>query len=266
MNTNKHINSSHPNNKSSKLINKVAQVSAKISLRFGFFWQEFVEYYKKNLILEAKKENKNYSIVELSCRTGIDRRNVSHYIKTQELQIKPSKIKMILDRIRLHCNQNNINRIKKSGPFQTFESICLLSAHGTLTPNAIATELLRQGNITEKGDYFYLKEWKYTPDHSDAMEHLRILALQMDHITNTIIYNSDQQDSKEKQFQRNIFSTQIPPQNQAIVKEKISKIMATAINDMDNVIVENEDSSPSCTYKPFGASLFVFGYESNKSK
>ncbi|MBL4772446.1 MAG: hypothetical protein JKX98_02220 [Alcanivoracaceae bacterium] len=83
----------------------------------------------------------------------------------------------------------------------------------------------------------------------------------MERLTDTIIYNSSVLNKNERQCQRNIFSTQIPPENMHKAKVKFSKILNKTLIDIDAVIGEYEVDVPIGTYVDFGASMFVFGYK-----
>ena len=243
------------------ILAKLANIAAKICLKYNASLQEFTESYKSALVKLAKKQNPDYSIVELACRTGIDRRYINQYLNDVDLIAKPSKIKLILEQIKLTCKRTQSKFIQKSGPFQTFESICIAMAPGSLTYNSIAKELIRQGNIIEKNDKYEIIELNYTPEKKNLEEHIRLLTIEMNRLVNTVIYNAETQATEQKQFQRNLFSTQIPPENLFHAKYELSKILIKSRLDIENFIIGYEDDVPVGTYAPFGASMFVFGYD-----
>ncbi len=245
-------------------VSRFATVAAKITLRFGFLWREFMEFYKRNLVLEAKKQNPEYSTVEISGRTGIDRRLIAQYLKEDEVVIKPSKVNLTLKMLKMVCQRTGTQKIRKFGPFQTFESVCNQTAYGTLTPNAIAKELMRQGNIKDCGEHYELADWKFKLDEKDDDENLRVLSVELDRLTDTLLENVRIQDADNRKFQRNIFSTQIPPDRFAEVNTQIRDIMRQAHQDIDDVLSQHEDKVPLNTYPAYGASMFVFGPPHNR--
>ncbi|MBL4772447.1 MAG: hypothetical protein JKX98_02225 [Alcanivoracaceae bacterium] len=133
-------------------ISKLAHMIAKITLRFNFLVFEFIELYKFHLVRLAKKEYPEYSIVELSARTGLDRRYISESLKKEQLKKTPSKITLILTKIRETCISNHSKSILKHGKDNSFESICLKISSSSLTSNSVATELIRQGEIIDNNN------------------------------------------------------------------------------------------------------------------
>ena len=246
-----------------KIIAKLARLTAKIILKYNAHYQEFFELFKRELIKESKKQNPGYSMVELSSRIGIDRRYIKKYLNSKDVVIKPSKIKLVLDRMKLTCKINNSKYLKKNGSSQSFESICNDVAPGSLTYNSIAKELVRQGNIIEKGDTYELVEWSFTPEVDDLDQQFRILITEMERLTDTVLYNSITPKTIEKQCQRNIFSSQINPINFRHAKAKFGLILCDTLIKIDEVIGQYEETVPVGTYPEFGTSLFVFGYHSN---
>ena len=135
-------------------ISRLAYTLAKTTLRFNLFVNEFIELYKFHMVLLAKKQNPTYSIVELSARTGLDRRYISQTLKNEELKKTNSKVRLVLQQMRQVCNRKNTNLIAKHGKKDSFESICKQVSSGSLTNNAVATELLRLGEIVDVGRKF----------------------------------------------------------------------------------------------------------------
>lgn len=246
-----------------KPLTLLSSLSAKITLKFGFIWREFVESYKQNLVKEAKKQNPSYSTVELAGRTGIDRRYIAEYLKTDEVKLKPTKVQLTLRQIKMQCERNNVESIKKSGPFQSFESICLQTAHGTLTPNSIAKELIRQGNIKDCGDHYKLVNWSYTPDHKNLNASFRLLSQELDRLTDTYISNTQYEEKIKRKYQRNIYSSQIPPEKFAQIETEISALLKSTLKEVDDVLCKYEENVPENTYPIYGASMFSFGPDHN---
>jgi len=130
-------------------ISRLAYTLAKISLRFNLFVNEFIELYKFHMVILAKKQNPKYSIVELSARTGLDRRYISDTLKNEELKRTNSKVRMVLKQMREVCKRKNTHFIAKHGIKDSFESICLQVSSGALSNSSVAMELLRLGEIVE---------------------------------------------------------------------------------------------------------------------
>ena len=248
------------------LIRSIASQAAKITLKFNINYHIFIEYYKSYLVKHTKKENPDFSLVELSCRTGIDRRYIKKYLYIESSIIKQSKPKLVLNELKKLCYQANLKNIKKTGPFQSFDSICNSVAPGSLTTSAIAKELLRQGSIIDKGNKFELVKYQYIPNTDDEIQQFRILTTELNRLTNTVIYNFEQSDHTNKQFQRNVFSTQINPQNFNLIKHECTQVLNDAKEKVENILLQYEENISPDTYPAFGASFFLFGYENHQSK
>ena len=243
------------------IIDSLARLVAKITLKYSSAHQEFIESYKRQLINVCKQQHPEYSMVELSARTGIDRRYIKIHLQSENLTNKPSKIKQIIEELRQVSKSNDSTFIIKTGGINSFEDICNKVTPGSLTYSAIAKELIRQGNILEKEDGYEIVDLRYTPESHDLEEHFRLLIKEMNRITDTIIYNVDSDGRNNKQFQRNIFSTQIPVTKINQAKLEITNILSQALLNVSNVIEVYEEETPSGTYPAFGASIFMFGCE-----
>ena len=144
-------------------ISRLAYTMAKITLRFNLFVNEFIELYKFHMVLLAKKQNPTNSIVELSARTGLDRRYITETLKNEELKKTNSKVRLVLQQMRQVCKRKNTNLIAKHGNKDSFTSICKQVSSGSLTNNAIATELLRLGEIVDSDRKFEVVNLKSEP-------------------------------------------------------------------------------------------------------
>ncbi len=245
------------------LLQNLAKMAAKISLKYNINLHAFIEYYKSYLVKIAKTTNPDYSIVELSCRTSIDRRYINHYLNIKQVSIKYPKSRLVLNEIKRVCSKNKTQYIYKHGPFQSFDSICESVVPGALTPPSIAKELMRLGNLIDKGDKYQLAVFSYMPEKDRIEQQFRILTTELNRLTNTVIYNFDQSDNQDKQFQRNIYSTQVNPANFKEIKEECTGILSDAKDKVENIILQYEENVPAETYPAFGASFFLFGYENH---
>jgi hypothetical protein len=201
-------------------------------------------------------------MVELSARTGVDRRYIKLHLNDEISEAKPSKIKLILSQLKELSKNTNSTFINKYGKIASFESICNKVAPGSLTASSIAKELIRRGNIIEKEDGYEVIEFNYTPGEENHGEHIKLLIVEMNRISNTILHNVETKDPGQKQYQRNVFSTQINPSNFYKVKKDIAPILNNSRIEIDNIFIKyEEDDVPIGTYPDFGASMFVFGLD-----
>jgi hypothetical protein len=153
MNAKKIIHFSYTEKDKSSL-SKFARMVANISLRFNIFVYEFIELYKFHLVLLAKKQNPTHTIVEISARIGLDRRYVTEILNSEEVKKTQSKIKQILTRVKKICINKQTTHIVKNGNENSFADICKNISSSSLTNKAIASELIRQGEIIDKGNSY----------------------------------------------------------------------------------------------------------------
>jgi hypothetical protein len=141
-----------------KSVEKVAKIMAEATLQNDFPYKEFVEYYKMHMVRLAKQEKKKSTVVEISARTGIDRRFIAPYLNSDQISIKPTKVAKVYADVLEFCAKNNTKKILKNDDKQSFEVLCQRHANGSLTPKAIYTELWRLGLMKDVGTHYKLKK------------------------------------------------------------------------------------------------------------
>ena len=154
-------------NKSTERLNgftsQLAKLTAKIVLRFNIKYRNFLAHFKRELVKEAQRQHPEYRNVQLAMRTGVDRRAVSQALQANnDAPIWNGKDLLVLQRVHDFCQRNQINLIPKNRGIESFKSICETSANGTLTAEAIATELLRTGAITHYGRFYKVNNQEST--------------------------------------------------------------------------------------------------------
>lgn len=141
-----------------KSVEKIAKIMAEATLQNDFPYKEFMEYYKMHMVRLAKQEKKKSTVVEISARTGIDRRFIAPYLNSNEITIKPTKVAKVYADVLDFCEKNNTKKILKNDDKQSFEVLCQRHANGSLTPKAIYTELWRLGLMKDVGTHYKLKK------------------------------------------------------------------------------------------------------------
>lgn len=141
-----------------KAVEKVAKIMAEATLQNDFPYKEFVEYYKMHMVRLAKQEKKKSTVVEISARTGIDRRFIAPYLNSDQISIKPTKVAKVYADVLDFCAKHKTKKIVKNDDKQSFEVLCQRHANGSLTPKAIYTELWRLGLMKDVGTHYKLKK------------------------------------------------------------------------------------------------------------
>ncbi len=142
----------------SESVSNIAKIMAEATLQNDFPYKEFMEYYKMHMVRLAKQEKKKSTVVEISARTGIDRRFIAPYLNSDEITLKPSKVAKVFNDVLAFCEKNNTKKILKNDDKDSFEALCQKHANGSLTPKAIYTELWRLGLMKDVGTHFKLKK------------------------------------------------------------------------------------------------------------
>lgn len=139
-------------------VENVAKIMAEATLNNDFPYKEFVEYYKMHMVRMAKAEKKKSTVVEISARTGIDRRFIAPYISSDKITIKPTKVAKVYADVVAYCEKNDTRKILKNDDKQSFEVLCQKHANGSLTPKSIYTELWRLDLMKDVGTHYKLKK------------------------------------------------------------------------------------------------------------
>ncbi|MGJ8662007.1 MAG: hypothetical protein ACSHWU_00085 [Marinicella sp.] len=139
-------------------VSNIALIMAEATLKNDFPYKVFMEYYKMHMVRLAKQEKKKSTVVEISARTGIDRRFIAPYLNSDDISIKPSKVAKVYNDVLAFCQKNDTKKILKNDDKKSFEVLCQKHANGSLTPKAIYTELWRLGLMKDVGTHYKLKK------------------------------------------------------------------------------------------------------------
>ncbi len=141
-----------------KSVEDIAKIMAEATLQNDFPYKEFMEYYKMHMVRLAKQAKKKSTVVEISARTGIDRRFIAPYLNSDKISVKPSKVAKVYADVVAFCEKNDTRKILKNDDKKSFEVLCQKHANGSLTPKAIYTELWRLGLMKDVGTHYKLKK------------------------------------------------------------------------------------------------------------
>lgn len=248
-----------------KLISLFSRAIAKILLKFNISKHEYNHCLNEQLVLEAQKQNPDASKVELSVRTGIDRRYISGYLKGEMPAIKSNKLTLILSDLKWTLNKyfDGGNKIPKKGPFRTFESICEQWSSGTLTYKAILNELERIGSVVDHGEQVELVD-----SNRDVLEeniqYFDVANNLINRMSNTIIFNLNNENITYQHYQMSAFSTQIPPENINKVKQEVKQELRLYFNNIIDLLEKHEKNVKPDTYPAYGVSFLEFKDEESK--
>ena len=222
--------------------------------------REFFVAYKMGLLDALLEENPRMSIAELSIRSGIDRRQISQYLKQNTIteREKRNKIVMVLEELkRLKHQHFPDGKIPRRDFEPCFDSVCQKYASGDYSPGAILRELVRRGNATDNGEYIELTSNIFERD-SSATDLLSFAANTLNFFVNTTLVNYRIKDFSQRSGQRTIYSTQIPVEKTERVHQEIKQLMEKHYEDYRNVLIKHEMDVTAGTFEPIGVSLFQF--------
>ncbi len=259
MNTNPKINESLQLKK--KALALLTKAIAKILLKFRLPRNEFINTLDENMVLEAKKQDPEASNVSIAIRTGIDRRYIAKHLKGEMPHAKPDKLAVIIEDVRWTAHKfYNSTKIPKTGPFRTFQSICQQRASGTLTYKSILEELITNGNLKDLGDKVELINFKHNMAKT-IINNTQLTATQINRLTNTMVFNSGQNDKKNMLIQRTIYSTQINPEKYSQLHIKIEQLIGGYFDEVSQTLVDFEDDVEVNTYPEYGISFLEYKSE-----
>ena len=111
---------------------------------------KFYSLFRFQLVDILKANDPKISHVQISARTGINRRSIGSIDKNA----KPTKDMLILSYLQSYCKTYKTSYINKKGLYNSFDYFCKLGANGSLTTMSISKELLRLGHLEEKGSRY----------------------------------------------------------------------------------------------------------------
>jgi hypothetical protein len=244
-----------------KAISLLSKAIAKIIIKFRLPRTEFINLLDEKLVLEAKRIDPDASNVTLAIRTGIDRRYISKHLKGEMPRSKPNKLAVILEDIRWTAHKfYHSNKIPKTGPFRTFQSICEERAPGSLTYQAILEELIKLGNVEEINSDIRLLDFN-AKIAKDEINYSQMTATQINRVTDTIIHNSDIDLKKDKYIQRSIYSTQINPKTLDKVHLELRQNFEKYNSEITKILISYEDDVNVGTYPEYGVSFLEYKAE-----
>jgi hypothetical protein len=244
-----------------KAIALLTRAIAKIMLKFRLPRNELINALDENLVLEAKNQDPDASNVAIAIRTGIDRRNISQLLKGDAPQPKPSKMTVILEDINWIAHKvYKSNKIPKTGPFRTFQSICEQRASGTLTYKAILKELVENGNLKDLGNKVEFVDLM-SKNLNDNVNYSELTANQINRIVETIIFNSETKNLKETFVQRTVFTTQVNPTNFINLHGELKQKTQEFRNEINSLMISYEDDVKVGTHPEYGYSFLEYKIE-----
>lgn len=248
-----------------RILKILGHTCARIMLSINRPASDLVRVLNEGMIDLLLKNNSRITIAEISLRTGIDRRQVSAYLQKRKVTAweKSSINSAILGEIKriiqLHYPDG---RLPLNGDKNSFESICKQLVPGRYHSRAVLSELIRTGNVVQEKGFIRLAKEECIPD-KDSLSFLNMNIWALEQLGRTIEYNR-LAPAEQRNFQRSVFSTQIPPWQVEQLHPAMRKLLKKHYDEVDELLKTKEDPSvPTGFYPPYGASLFELGRTEN---
>ena len=336
---------SHTNDINTSIKNptsRLAHMMAKIILSFNIPINQWIEQLKFHMVILAQSNNPKHNTIELAAMTGLDRRYVTKTLKTGEIKRTNSKIDKVLEKIRQICHYKHTDTIQIYGKRNTFASTCKTISSTSLSTKAIASELIRRGEIIDQGNnyrianltttllddtvicseteiiikilaaikkvcvnnntkkidkhgknnsfesickdnpseifntenisesflsrnilvdlgnQFWINEDRYIVPHSNKVEYIEMMSIQLLKYTNTLIFNQATDKKNKQHYQMQAYSTQLNPDLFTTIRPIILKKLKKVSKEITLLLEKHEEKVPYDTYPQFGVSLFGF--------
>jgi hypothetical protein len=245
-------------NAKSKLFDNLIRALVKATYLFGFTYKQFVESYEKGLVAEGK--NRGLSIVEISSRTGIDRRRVSTMIKLDSNHKQHQSLRFNI-LLKLYEHQQNIN---KGNPIsiKDFNRIVRENRDGNVITSPeqflklICSESIGCAVIIDQDIDIISPCLNKITDLDTVLE---IYSDNSNRLINTITYNVKSSD--HKLFERMTKTTQIPTEKHNLVIKELNKILLSSFKQVKKIIFKYEINVKRDTYPEIGVHLFQFAHQ-----
>lgn len=214
-------------------------------------------------------ENSRGKISSIAYQTGLDRREVSKILnqgfdQNEILEQNRSREGSILDHWRSHppfCDQNNNPLpLKRSGSGMSFERLAQRFGKN-ISHGPVLDSLLKAGCVEIKDNMVVYTSKSYTPPKGVNKEKARIAGLSICRLVSTI--NNNFNDSVDTNFQRNLYSIRIPPENQAAFKKEVSLMINNVYQNIitpkfDAIETKYEETKSQNKNNPIGLGFFYF--------
>ncbi len=235
-------------------ISRILQPIAKLFLKMGVNFNELTTVFSQVYIDEAAKLVGSKA-VNISAKTGIDRRTVSKILKQESLYCPTDKLVLITSDIKKQTQEGK-NDISIHGE-NSLESIIQSNANGRYTLQAVLSELERSGRIKIIDDKIrYL-----LPISDGGISNEKMAQLLGDSLSIiSEVANYSRTVNKNKLIYRWDYSEQISPENSTKASNELFK--QCLAHSQENIkLLESFETTRFRTYPRVGIMQAQFNYD-----
>lgn len=214
---------------------------AKANLKFGLSFNDTVAGFKQALLDEATKMLPGAKQSTIANITGFNRKAIPKIALQKE---SPSPVvtntAKALHALSTLLKENNTNRIPINGKVYSFKRLINDLFKGQESHKTMIDNFIFEGCAEIDGDELVLNTKKETYQ-ADPVVFMNFLGRELNSIMDTAAHNFDEPIGENKKFQRARHTSSIPPERVAIVEKKITEILRKAMDDVDEILIENEE-------------------------
>jgi hypothetical protein len=249
-----------------RIIKILGHTCARILLSINRPVTDLIRVLNEGMIDLLVKNNPRLTIAEISLQTGIERRQVSAYLKNKEVVawnktfINASILGEVKRILQLYYPDG---KLPLTGTKHSFESICAQMVPGRYHSRAVLNELVRTGNLSEEDGFVRLVNEKCTPD-ANSLNFLNMSVWSLEQLGRTIEFNRINTNGTQRNFQRSVYSTQIAPWHVEQLHPLMRELLEKHYKEIEELLASKEDPNiPVGFYPAYGASLFELGRTEN---
>jgi len=246
------------------VLKMLGRAFARVSHLFGYSAREVGRAFKEGYLEYLLEKSPRAKVVELALQSGLDRRQISEYLKTNTVNSwhKPTRLDLILSHLKWISEKHSVDGyIPLYGNGFTLEATCKQFATGNYTTAAVLQELLRRQAVKLRGEKLELINWAVLSDQEDR-DFAKVAAWSIEMLSRTLAKNKHTKLPAMRNFHRFLYSTQIPNYRVNEVHNEVVSKLSQYYHELTALLEEAESDVRPGTFPVYGISFFEFGRES----
>ncbi len=244
------------------VLRMLGRAFARLSHLFGYSAHAVSTAFKEGYMEYMLEKSPRAKVVEIAIRSGIDRRHVSEYLRHRHIKSwhKPTRFDLILSELKWLTERSDDGRIPVHGATHSLEAICKRHASGNYTTAAVLDELIRKDNVEyyTENDQIRLKNW-LSISSNDEFSKAAIWSVEL--LTQTLEKNKNTPDPAQRNFQRFLYSSQIPQYRVEELHGEIMEKLNGYYQELTGLLEKAESNVRPGTFPLYGVSFYEFGRE-----
>ena len=243
------------------VLKMLGKAFARISHLFGYSAHAVSAAFKEGYLEYLLDKSPRAKVVELAIRSGLDRRQVSEYLKKRSVASwhKPTRFDLILSQLKWISENHAPNgRIPISGSEHSLEAACKQFATGCYTLPAVLNELIRRKNVTLYGEEIELNDWYFVPNEEEN-DFQKAAIWSVETLTKTLDKNKHTANPAQRNFQRMLYSSQIPEYRVEQLHGEVMQRLSGYYEELTQLLEKAESDVRPGTFPLYGIAFYEFG-------